>query len=312
MNYLNIHTDLLRSEDYLGAEPVERATWLNLASWCATQENGGVIENAADWKDRKWQQICGVTLEEIQLSSNLYHFTEAGSLVVHYYPVEKEAEVKQARKNGKKGGRPTKEKPTNKPGGYEAQNPDKTPWVDSVKTEGKGRERKGNRREIEGKEKGKEREETSPAPPQNILSLPHSDFLKTGDIETIKAGIQTAYPKALPAYSKREATALHENRHVLESIDVIEWDLLRIWTTQADEKARGCRLWPSNRSQFLQTPGEAIEKVKTWWSASGHNWWQKRIEREKKKADRLAGTTTPTEAQPEAMSPAEALEYLKS
>ena len=81
MNYLNIHTDFLRSEAYLGAEPIERATWLNLMAWCASQENGGVIENAESWTDRKWQQLCGITLDEVKTISSLYGFKD-GSLMV--------------------------------------------------------------------------------------------------------------------------------------------------------------------------------------------------------------------------------------
>lgn len=116
MNYLNIHTDLLRSEEYLGAEPVERATWLNLMGWCASQENGGVIRKAHEWTDRKWQQLCGVTLREIQTPSKLYFFKDGGNLVVWSYPADKEKEVKINRKNGKKGQT------------EEGRNPEKTGW----------------------------------------------------------------------------------------------------------------------------------------------------------------------------------------
>ena len=85
MNYLNLHTDFLRSVEYLGAEPIERATWLNLLAWCASQENGGVIENANTWNDRKWLQICGVTKEEAYLKSELYEISNSGSLIVNFY-----------------------------------------------------------------------------------------------------------------------------------------------------------------------------------------------------------------------------------
>lgn len=139
MNYLNIHTDLLRSESYLGADPVERATWLNLLAWCASQENGGIIPKASEWTDRKWQQLCGVTKEEATLVSDLYHITEDGDLVVNHYPKDKETEVKTKREtakaNGKKGGRP-KKKPT-------SETREKPTLVNSPKTEGKGREGKG-------------------------------------------------------------------------------------------------------------------------------------------------------------------------
>ena len=143
MNYLNLHTDLLRSETYLGAEPLERATWLNLMGWCASQENGGVIVGASEWTDRKWQQLCGVTKEEATLVSELYHFDEDGNMVVNLYPIEKETEVKTKREtakaNGKKGGRPpkkTKKKPT-------TETDEKPTSVNFAKAEGNGREGNG-------------------------------------------------------------------------------------------------------------------------------------------------------------------------
>ena len=123
MNWLNIHTDILRSEAYLGADPIERATWLSLLGWCATQENGGLIEDAADWKDRKWQQVCGITKDEVDLKSELYAF-ENKNLVVSYYPTESETAVLAKREAGKKGGRPKKtaiEKET-KPSGSKTDN----------------------------------------------------------------------------------------------------------------------------------------------------------------------------------------------
>ena len=107
MNYLNIKTDILRSEDYLGADPVERATWLNLLGWCASQENGGIIKDAKNWKCRKWQQIAGVTLEEVSLESALYFLDDSGSLVVNYYPTEMEIVAQSRREAGRKGGKAT-------------------------------------------------------------------------------------------------------------------------------------------------------------------------------------------------------------
>jgi hypothetical protein len=175
MNYLNLHTDILRSEAYLGAEPVERATWLNLMGWCATQENGGVIAGAESWRDRKWQQLCGITQAEAAICSQLYSFNAAGEMVVNLYPVDKEAEVKGKRnagkiggkaktkakseaskQNGAKGGRPITQAETQaetqaKPKHNPSENP----------TEGKGKEGKGK----EGKEK------ESPA----ALGLPHGE-----------------------------------------------------------------------------------------------------------------------------------------
>lgn len=142
MNYLNINTDILRSEDYLGAEPVERATWLNLLGWCASQENGGVIKDATSWKCRKWQQIAGITLLEVKTQSALYYFDEEGNLVVNYYPKTMEQTAIARREAGRKGGKSTseakvkaaqangsKQNPSKPP----KQNPSKNPTKDKVK-----------------------------------------------------------------------------------------------------------------------------------------------------------------------------------
>lgn len=112
MNYLNIHTDILRGSEFIGADPVERATWLALLGWCATQENGGVIEGCKNWKDRQWQQLAGVTAEEVKIESELYGF-DGDDLEVYFYPIEAEAAVKAKREAGRKGGRPLKQKPEN-------------------------------------------------------------------------------------------------------------------------------------------------------------------------------------------------------
>lgn len=156
MNYLNIHTDTLKSEAFIGAEPVERATWLCLLGWCVTQENGGTIPDCIDWTDRKWQQICGVTKDEVYAESGLFIFT-GKNLRVAYYPMSQEDIVikkrEVSRANGKLGGRPKKKvtqietnvgsenKPT-----LVSQNDDlltqTEPTSESVK-EGKGKEGKG-------------------------------------------------------------------------------------------------------------------------------------------------------------------------
>ena len=153
MNWLNIHTDTLRSEEYLGAEPLERATWLSLLGWCATQENGGLIKDAVDWKDRKWQQVCGITKAEVEVESELYAFIKS-DLLVRYYPVESEAAVIAKRLAGKKGGRPRKplETKEKKPCGLAKHNHKAQVSKREVKTKGKereGKERKGKEKETQ-------------------------------------------------------------------------------------------------------------------------------------------------------------------
>lgn len=104
MRWLNIEIATLRSPAFVGAEPVERATWLSLLAYCADQENGGVIKRCRDWKDRQWQQTCGITLLEAQLEAELWTWS-GDDLRVAYYPKTKEEEIKAKRQAGASGGR---------------------------------------------------------------------------------------------------------------------------------------------------------------------------------------------------------------
>jgi hypothetical protein len=104
MKWLNIEIATLRSPKYIGAEPIERATWLSLLGYCADQENGGRIVGCIKWKDRTWQQVCGITQAEASIASNLYRF-DGDDLLVEFYPLEKEAELRAKRKAGSKGGK---------------------------------------------------------------------------------------------------------------------------------------------------------------------------------------------------------------
>jgi hypothetical protein len=103
MIWLNLKTTTLRSPEYAGSEPIQRATWLNLLAYCCEQENGGKIEGCVGWKDRQWQQTLGVTLAEVREDSALWHW-EGDALCVAFYPTFKEDEVQARREAGKRGG----------------------------------------------------------------------------------------------------------------------------------------------------------------------------------------------------------------
>lgn len=104
MKWLNIEVATLRSAKYIGAEPIERATWLSLLGYCADQENGGRIIDCLAWKDRQWQQVCGITHNEATMQSNLYIW-EGADLLVAFYPADKEEELRSKRLAGSKGGK---------------------------------------------------------------------------------------------------------------------------------------------------------------------------------------------------------------
>ena len=117
MKWLNIELKVLRSHEYLGSEPTERATWINLMSYCADHENGGIIKSCSGWGDRKWMQLVGITAEEINTGSDLWKMKDE-NCIVKYYPKTQEKKVKCNRVNGAKGGRPVKgDKPSGKPDG---------------------------------------------------------------------------------------------------------------------------------------------------------------------------------------------------
>lgn len=152
MEWLNIHRSTLASDAFLGCDPVQRATWLCLLAYCADQENGGKIEGAATWVDRKWQQIVRITWEEAHAKCDLWSWT-GEDLVVWAYPLEKELEVKRNRINGGKGGRPAKPEknhlvPSGLPSGLTQTEPG-API--SAETERKGKEGEGKGKEGEGK-----------------------------------------------------------------------------------------------------------------------------------------------------------------
>jgi len=103
MEWLNIRLTQLSAPEYLRSDPTERATWLQLLAHCAGQENGGIIRDCADWKDRVWQQIAGVTLKEVKATCRLWTW-DGTDLHIWGYPSEKERLIRFNRATGRTGG----------------------------------------------------------------------------------------------------------------------------------------------------------------------------------------------------------------
>jgi hypothetical protein len=152
MNWLNIEVSTIRKPEYVGADPIHRATWLNLMAYCAEQENGGIVAGCLEWKCRRWQQTCGVTKAEVEDACELWRF-EGGNLAVWNYPLEKEIEVAAKRDGGRKGGLAKAENEAAKLAAKELESipPSSASGnaTGSASTERKGKERKG--RESKGK-----------------------------------------------------------------------------------------------------------------------------------------------------------------
>ena len=111
MIYLNIKTITLRAPEYVGCDPTQRATWLNLLAHCCEQENGGRIEGCGEWKDRQWQQTLGITLEEVKQSCALWRW-DGDSVEVAFYPLDQQQLVRAKREGGKRGGKARSEAKT--------------------------------------------------------------------------------------------------------------------------------------------------------------------------------------------------------
>lgn len=103
MNYLNLNISTLRAPEFLGSDPVARATWLCVVGYCIDQENNGRIAGCKGWKDRQWQQTCGVTLDEVNASVPLLAW-DGDDLTVWRYPLAHQAKCETNRANGKAGG----------------------------------------------------------------------------------------------------------------------------------------------------------------------------------------------------------------
>lgn len=167
VNWVNLRVSTLRHPDYIGCEPVARAAWLNVLTFCTEQENGGRIEGARAWKDRQWQQTCGVMLSEVDAAAPLLTW-DGDALVVWQYPIDKQKEVSEKREvakaNGKLGGRPKNQRETNEKPTSVKENNQRRPQ--RPKAEGEG-ERKENRKE-------KENGSSAPNPPMDSPTTHHS------------------------------------------------------------------------------------------------------------------------------------------
>lgn len=102
MDWLNLHIPKLGAPDFRVADERMRGVWLSLLLYCASQENSGIIDNCANWTERQWQQICGVSRKYVHTESTLWEWLD-GSLIVKLYPIEKQKEVQRLRSQAKAG-----------------------------------------------------------------------------------------------------------------------------------------------------------------------------------------------------------------
>ena len=225
MDWLNLHTSILDSENVVGSDPVDRGSWLMLLRYCIGQENGGLIADCAAWKDRKWQQLARVTLAEVKRDSDLWRWVGA-DLVVWGYPLDKETQVKAKREiaktNGGRGGRP-KTNPAETHVGSDVGSK-KDP---NLVLFGKAEEEE----EGEGKENGKEGEAKSAA---------------VQSVEDLVESIRVTYPRRTHHREAADEIAKAIRRHAGEPEDVLNGTIAI---------ANAVAGWTENeRLQFLKVP----------------------------------------------------------
>lgn len=104
MEWLNTSVTFLNSPEFRRSTHVQRGIWLTLMGYCVQQENSGVIKGTEPWTAWDWQQVLGVDPEPVKQDCTLWHWEDGAVLVLHGYPVEKEAEVRAKRRAGRKGG----------------------------------------------------------------------------------------------------------------------------------------------------------------------------------------------------------------
>jgi hypothetical protein len=100
MKTLNLDLSTFRRPEYLTAGAEEVAVWLELLAYCAALENGGRIDDAANWPDRLWLRLAGCSADAAQQCRHLLQWQDDGSLVVLFYPAQQEDQLKASRAAG--------------------------------------------------------------------------------------------------------------------------------------------------------------------------------------------------------------------
>jgi hypothetical protein len=196
MKYLNIHLPDLHSAKYIGSDPKERASWLSVLGYCCEQENGGRIVGCRAWKDRQWQQTCGVMLKEVESASKLLVW-DGQDLTVVFYPIDSERVVQAKRLGGSRGGQLSGQARAKHTSTDTQSTPSTTP-----STEGKGKE----------KEEEEERKRNSAPPPGDTPELPlEQSFPAQIDTEAFRSAwadwMEYRRERRLTPYKPRTVTA---------------------------------------------------------------------------------------------------------
>ena len=288
MEYINIPLYVIRSNEYIGADPTQRATWLSLIAWSCDQENMGRIAGARSWGDRRWMQSCGVMASEVAESCGLFRW-DGDDLVISFYPADAQREIERkreiARANGRKGGR----KPTPEPIPETNVGSDvgTQPWIAneaSLESEKKGKEKKGNREGEITTVDSTPGEEAPAAPVLPAQSFPNRERLN--DVRGMRcadnhadmgaspgaARFMAACLEINPSWSRTMPTAI-EQAAALEAycsaqgrVTPRDMEMLRdYYASGLTEDCKKKAFWrPDSRKKFWECFGDVLTHAERW------------------------------------------------
>lgn len=288
MEYINIPLYVIRSNEYIGADPTQRATWLSLVAWSCDQENMGRIAGARYWGDRRWMQSCGVMASEVAESCGLYHW-DGDDLVISFYPADAQREIERkreiARANGRKGGR----KPTSEPMPETnvGSNIGNQPWIANdtpSESEKKGKEKKGNREGETTTVDSTPGEEPSTAPA--LPASPFPDRERLNDVRGMHcadnhadlgaspgaARFVTACLEINPSWSRtlptalEQAAALEAYRSAQGRVTPRDMEMLKAYYASPLARDRHDKsFWrPDSRKKFWECFGDVLTHAERW------------------------------------------------
>lgn len=96
MEWFRFEPRTLRAPEFALAPEKSQIAWFRLLTYCAEQENGGIIAGASDWSDSQFITICGVRLAAVKTAGRLLTFREK-DLHVWGYPIESATALDGAR-----------------------------------------------------------------------------------------------------------------------------------------------------------------------------------------------------------------------
>ncbi len=276
MEYINIPLYVIRSNEYIGADPTQRATWLSLIAWSCDQENMGRIAGARSWGDRRWMQSCGVMASEVAESCGLFRW-DGDDLVISFYPADAQREIERkreiARANGRKGGRkPTPEPIPETNVGSDVGN---QRWIAneaSLESEKKGKEKKGNREGETTTVDSTPWEDVPPPPP--VFSSPSrpriADNHPAADPRAwqfIVACLQVnpVWSKTMPT-AQEQGIALEAWESCKGSVTPKDIRLLQAYyASDLDSDRKGKPFWrPDSRSRFWEKFNDVLTHATRW------------------------------------------------